>query len=91
MHRIEISLKSQFPDSRGQGLVKDIADLAIHTVSDVRVTDIYWLDAELSREDLESICRNLLADPVTQNHTCDTPAVSENNNGRDVHVIEVAY
>ena len=45
MHRVEVYLKEQLPDARGQGLVRDIHDLGITTVSDVRVLDIYWLDA----------------------------------------------
>ena len=66
MHRIEVRLKSHLPDARGQGLVKDIRDLGITTISDVRVVDIYWLDAELSPETLELIGQRLLADQVTQ-------------------------
>ena len=43
MHRVEVRLKSHLPDARGAGLVKDIRDLGIETVSNVRVVDIYWL------------------------------------------------
>ena len=70
MHRIEVRLKSHLPDARGQGLVKDIYDLGIASVSDVRVVDIYWLDAAIGPANLDSIGRNLLADPVTQLYSC---------------------
>ena len=66
MHRIEVRLKSHLPDARGLGLVRDIHDLGITTVSQARVVDIYWLDADLTTEELDIICRQLLADPVTQ-------------------------
>ena len=66
MHRIEVSLKSRQIDARGQGLVKDINDLGITTVSGARVVDIYWLDAELPPDKLEAIGQQILADPVTQ-------------------------
>ena len=71
MHRVEVRLRSHLPDPRGLGLVRDIHDLGITTVSDVRVIDIYWLDAELSAAELELICRSLLADPVTQEYRHD--------------------
>ena len=89
MHRIEISLKSHLPDSRGLGLVKDIADLGIKSVSDAKTTDIYYLDAKLTKSQLELICRELLADPVTQEYRFDSPSDEIKRSG--VHVIEVAY
>jgi phosphoribosylformylglycinamidine (FGAM) synthase PurS component len=45
MHRIEVCIKKHLPDSAGQGLVKGISDLGINNVTDVRVIDVYWLDA----------------------------------------------
>ena len=68
MHRVEVCLKSHLPDPRGLGLVKDIHDLGITTVSNVRVADIYWLDADLTPDKLDLVCQNLLADPVTQEY-----------------------
>ncbi len=93
MHRIEISLKSHLPDARGLGLVKDIQDLGITAVSDVRVVDIYWLDADLPATELDSIGRNLLADPVTQDYACSTPiaGVAIGTTDPDWHTVEVAY
>jgi phosphoribosylformylglycinamidine (FGAM) synthase PurS component len=40
MHRIEISLKNHVPDARGLGLVEDIADLGIKSVTAAKVTDM---------------------------------------------------
>ncbi len=68
MHRVEVRLKPHLPDARGLGLVKDIHDLGITTVSDVRVVDIYWLEADLTPDKLELVCQNLQADPVIQDH-----------------------
>ena len=69
MHRIEVCFKDELPDAAGQGLVRDIYDLDIKNVSDVRIMDVYWLDADLSGEELELVCRRLLADPVTQRYS----------------------
>jgi phosphoribosylformylglycinamidine synthase len=89
MHRIEIILKNHVPDARGLGLVGDIADLGIKSISTAQVRDIYYLDARLTPKQLDSIGRELLADPVTQDYRCDTLSSDEKKPG--VHVVEVAY
>ena len=66
IHRIEVRLKRGLTDSRGSSLIKDIHYLGITTVSDVRVVDIYLLDADLTPDELDLICQSLLADPVIQ-------------------------
>lgn len=96
MHRIEVSLQSDQPDARGSGLVKDIHDLGISTVTDVRVVDIYWLDGDLATGDLDLIGRNLLADPVTQDYryaaNSETPSFSYLPWGKaQPRIVEVAY
>jgi len=88
MHRIEVCFKEELPDAAGQGLVRDIHDLDIKNVSTVRIMDVYWLDADLSSEDLENICHSLLADPVTQQYSFD----SQPEKCRDgFYSVEVAY
>ena len=96
MHRVEVRLKSHLPDPRGLGLVKDIHDLGITTVSNVRVADIYWLDTDLTPGKLDLICQNLLADPVTQEYQYFTPSTQEEGNkagevDKQWHTVEVAY
>ena len=91
MHRIEVRLKSHLPDARGQGLVKDIHDLGIATVSDVRIVDIYWLDAELDAPTLDLLGRSLLADPVTQLYSYQQGSPAEPVDESRYHAVEVAY
>ncbi len=91
MHRLEVRLKSHLPDTRGQGLVKDIYDLGIATVSDVRVVDVYWLDAELSPATLDLLGRSLLADPVTQLYSFHDGSPAEPVDESGYHTVEVAY
>jgi phosphoribosylformylglycinamidine synthase II len=92
MHSIEVRLKEHLPDARGLGLVKDIHDLGIGSVSSVRVVDIYWLDAHLTDKTLKLICERLLADPVTQEYQYDKPDHgSDDKAGDNYHSIEVAY
>jgi len=89
MHKIEVHFKEELPDAAGQGLVRDIHDLDIKNVSDVRIMDIYWLDAGLKPEELELICRNLLADPVTQEYSVDSSMDSQCKDG--FYSVEVAF
>jgi phosphoribosylformylglycinamidine synthase len=89
MHRVEVRFKEQLPDSAGQGLAKGISDLGINNISDVRVIDVYWLDAELKKEELELICQRLLADPVTQDYSYDINIKRIEKDG--LYAIEVAY
>ena len=91
MHRVEIYLKSHLSDARGLSLVRDIADLGITTVSNVRVVDIYWLDADLTPEELNLICRRLLADPVTQDYRCEPSPSDESGISSDYHTVEVTH
>ncbi|MBU2608515.1 MAG: phosphoribosylformylglycinamidine synthase subunit PurS, partial [Chloroflexi bacterium] len=99
MHRLEVFLKPSLPDARGLGLVKDIADLGITTVSDARVVDIYWLDADLTPEQGDLIGGYLLSDPVTQNYRSfalaagdgwSAPGTQEGTGGQP-YIIEVAH
>ncbi len=90
MHRVEVRLKPHLPDARGLGLVRDIHDLGISSVSAVRVVDIYWLDADITPDELGLICRHLFADPVTQDYqSLTTPPHHEE--AANSHVVEVAY
>lgn len=91
MHRVEIYLKSHLSDARGLSLVRDITDLGITTVSNIRVVDIYWLDAALTPEELNLICRRLLADPVTQDYRCEPSPSDESRPGSDYHTVEVTH
>ena len=58
MHRVEVCLKSHLPDARGLSLVRDMHDLRITTVLNVRVVDVYWLDADLPSDKLNLVCRD---------------------------------
>jgi len=91
IHRIEIWPKDDFPDVRGIGLVRDIQDLWIENVNSVRVVDVYWIDAELHSDELDLLCKQLLADPLTQDYVYDPKAMFQNSNDENNHVIEVAY
>jgi len=87
LSRVEVSVKPSLPDPRGESLKADIRDLGIGTVQQVRVSDVYLLEGDLSRKELETICRQLLADPVTQQYSTGEPPPTP----PDAHAVEVAY
>ncbi|MCD6391414.1 MAG: phosphoribosylformylglycinamidine synthase subunit PurL [Dehalococcoidia bacterium] len=91
LYRVEIWLKNNLQDVRGLSLVKDIYDLGITTISNSRVADIYWLDADLEPHDLALICHSLLADPVAQEVRCGTTSGDKGKIGLNCHIVEVAY
>jgi phosphoribosylformylglycinamidine synthase PurS subunit len=86
LFRIEISAKASFPDPRGEALQKDIRDLGITTVKEVRSSDIYLLEGDLDEADINKICQELLADPVIHEYS-----YSEAPPPQGSHLIEVAY
>ena len=87
MSRVEVSVKPSLPDPRGEALKADIRDLGIGTIQQVRVSDVYLLEGDLSRKELDKICRELLADPVVEDYSIgESPPTPPST-----RAIEVAY
>jgi phosphoribosylformylglycinamidine (FGAM) synthase-like enzyme/phosphoribosylformylglycinamidine (FGAM) synthase PurS component len=65
-NKIEVAMKPGWPDPAGLGLRGRLAeDLGI-AVDDVRVIDVYTLNADLAPEELERVCVELFTDPIIQ-------------------------
>jgi len=90
LFRIEVSVKASFPDPEGDRLEKDIRDIGIRTVEQVRVSDVYLLDGQLDEAEMGKIGRELLADPVVEDF-CWGEGPLSGIAGTDAHVVEVAY
>jgi phosphoribosylformylglycinamidine synthase subunit PurSL len=90
MHKIEVRLKTHLPDPAGRGLIKDVQDLGISGVTDVRVVDVYWLESNLSQDKLELVAGSLLADKVTQEYWYGQNEGIDDQ-ARGYKIIEVAY
>jgi phosphoribosylformylglycinamidine synthase len=77
-------------DAVGQGVSKDIADLGIHSVKEVKFIQVYILEGNLAEGQVISICQELLVDKVAQDYkilSADSRHVSKTNQ----HIIEIAY
>ncbi|MCK9525011.1 MAG: phosphoribosylformylglycinamidine synthase subunit PurS, partial [Limnochordia bacterium] len=89
MQRIEVSLKSQLPDARGRGLVKDIYDLGITSITNARVHDVYYIRGKASPDDINTVCYDALTDPLIHDFHIGLPDYS--NQDKNCQAYEVAY
>lgn len=76
IYRIDVSPVPNLADRRGAALLKDIADLNLSGVTNVSVSDVYWLKGDLDKAAADIVGQELLADPVTEVFTVDQPVES---------------
>ncbi|MBF0483833.1 MAG: phosphoribosylformylglycinamidine synthase subunit PurL [Candidatus Omnitrophica bacterium] len=90
--RIEIFNKEGVFDVQGDGVMRSVVDLGIHSVHKVEVTQVYSIEGELDHNAVTKICKELLTDPITQDFKFTVqkdflPTV----NLEELRVIEIAY
>ncbi|GFO63456.1 phosphoribosylformylglycinamidine synthase subunit PurS [Geomonas paludis] len=85
-HRIEITLKDEVRDPRGERIKREIAHFLHLEVADVRTIDVYTVDAPLSADELAQVAAGPFSDPVIQNYSIDKPAAA----GFD-YLVEVGF
>ncbi len=64
--KVEVFYKPDVPDTVGQGILEDIADLGISGVESVKTATVYWIEGSLNSHTIKRIGTELLADPITQ-------------------------
>ena len=69
VYRIEIKDKPSQFDACGEGIKKDILDLGIRGIREVRFIQVYNIEGELSADELKKICGDLLTDRIAQDYT----------------------
>ena len=67
--KIEVKDKPGIFDAVGVGIKRDIFDLGIESVQQVRFIQVYILQGNLSRIEVEKICSELLADGISQDYS----------------------
>lgn len=89
-YRIEIQDKPGVFDAVGEGIKKDILDLGIKTVKEVRFVQVYNIEGDFSQDEVEKICQELLVDRVSQDYYIGAP---EHQSARapEGFIVEVAY
>jgi len=76
-HRIEVKLKDQVRDARGERIRREIEHFFHLRVTGVRTMDVYSIDAELSADELEAVASEPLSDRIIQSYSIDTPSASD--------------
>jgi len=89
-YKIEVVDKPGIFDAIGQGVKKDILDLGINSVREVKFIQVYNLRGDFTENQVTKICQEFLTDKVAQDYVIKTlePA---NLRTREKFIIEVAY
>ncbi len=86
--RVEIKQKSGLLDSAGSAVLKDLTDLGLSQVERVRVVSVYLLEGDIDRNQVKTICEELLVDPVVEEFGF---SFSQTKESSDHHIVEIAY
>ncbi len=89
-YKIEVVDKPGIFDAIGQGVKKDILDLGIKGVKQVKFIQVYTLAGNLSENQVTTICQELLTDKVAQDYAVNTVMQARSRRSRQF-VIEVSY
>lgn len=100
-YKIEVVDKPGIFDAIGQGVKKDILDLGINSVKEVKFIQVYTLEGNLSENQVVKICDELLTDKVAQEYKIlsgqgDRVLISDSQRRRSMgvsshHIVEIAY
>lgn len=66
---VEVTYKPAVSDPVGESTIKGIRDMGINRVVSVKTGRKYMIKGSLDEDDIETICRRLLANDVIQNYT----------------------
>ncbi|MFZ2359130.1 MAG: phosphoribosylformylglycinamidine synthase subunit PurS, partial [Anaerolineae bacterium] len=63
---VEVSIKPDFPDARGRGLLGQVEALGVADVQSLAVADLYFLTGEMDEAAVQRVVDLLLHDPVVE-------------------------
>jgi phosphoribosylformylglycinamidine synthase subunit PurSL len=75
-HRIEVSLKEQVRDARGERIRREIADFLHLSVKSVRTMDVYSIDSALTDAELSAVASEPLSDRIIQAYAINRPSAA---------------
>jgi phosphoribosylformylglycinamidine synthase subunit PurSL len=75
-NRIEAALKEGVRDARGERIKREIEHFLHLEVEEVRTIDVYTLDTDLGKNELELAAAGPFSDPVIQHWSIDRPLAS---------------
>jgi len=77
-------------DPRSAGYLSDALALGFHNLKRIECQDLYFIESQLSQEDLQQLALKLLSDPVTQAITWDALPASSPMPKTDSVILEVS-
>lgn len=90
VYKIEVKDKPGIFDAVGDSIKKDIVDLGIRAVSNVRFIQVYIIEGDLSEYEVKKICEELLVDNVSQDYSINEQA-NRRTGEQNEFIIEIAY
>lgn len=66
IYKIEVFYKQHIKDTKGEEIKKDIFDLGIKEIYEIKTSWLYEIEGALSINEIKHICKNLLIDEVIQ-------------------------
>ena len=88
-YKIEVFNKENIFDGLAHNLMKDIFDLGIKSLKDLKVSYLYLIEGNLNLSHIKTICEKLLIDPVTQEYKIAN--LKHKISDRNAHIVEVWY
>ena len=67
-YEVRISYKPGVQDTEGESTLKGLRVLGFEEVRDVRTAKVYVIEGDYTKEDVDLMCRRLLANPVSQDY-----------------------
>lgn len=90
MHIYRFVVQFRQPDPRSAGYRKDVLALGFNDLDRIECQDLYFIEGQLSQDDLHQLALALLSDPVTQTVTWDELPASPPDRKPATAMVEVA-
>ena len=87
--RIEVRNKVGIFDSIGFGIKKDIEDLGIAKIKDVKFIQVYLIEGSISESQIKEISEKILIDKTIQEYSLSKTLISPEE--KDIHTVEIFY
>ncbi|MEE8168401.1 MAG: phosphoribosylformylglycinamidine synthase subunit PurS [Candidatus Hydrothermarchaeales archaeon] len=65
---VRIAYKPGVQDSEGESTLEGLKTLGFTQIEDVHTAKVYRIKGDYSKEDIEEMCRRLLANPISQDY-----------------------
>lgn len=71
--RIEVAVKDEYSDAAGRGATEDLRDAGLGCIIEGRFIRVFTIEGKLSLDDAHRVAGELLADPITDTFTINSP------------------